>query len=75
MSISHRKEEIVKIVTPLALGAVEEQAEKQGVRLTDKEKAIEAVQTIEEMIGDLKDQNLNLPCSGPYCGICGLCSF
>lgn len=75
MSLSHREEEIVKIVTPLALEAVEEDANERGEQLSEREKARAVAETVDEFVEDLEGQKLNIPCSGPYCEICGMCAL
>jgi hypothetical protein len=75
MALSHREEEIVKIVTPLALEAVEEDAEQSGEQLSDREKAMAVAETVDEFVEDLEGQKLNIPCDGPYCEICGMCAL
>lgn len=75
MSLSHREEEIVKIITPIALEAVENDARDRGESLTEKEKAKAVAETMDDMVAELDGQQLNVPCDGGFCEICGMCAF
>lgn len=69
-NITHQQEEIVRIITPMAVKLVEQTASDQDSEAKAK-LATELIVTFLEEI----DGQLDLPCSGPYCHICSLCSF
>ncbi len=48
--------------------------EQSAPEATSAEKAELSTELIVRFLEDL-DGQLDLPCSGPYCSICGLCSF